>query len=66
MPHDDGMRKCAGVLAQRYDNMGGRVYYYGKPDSKIYDTAIKKLNYNNSNPINKRKILIERNRREIC
>lgn len=32
---------CAGAIAQRYEEMGGRVMWCGKPHGPIYDLALK-------------------------
>ena len=34
---------CAGALAQAYEAMGGRVFYFGKPHPPIYDLARRRL-----------------------
>ena len=34
---------CAGGLAERYQEMGGEAFYYGKPHPPIYDLARRKL-----------------------
>ena len=34
---------CAGALAQAYAEMGGRVFYFGKPHPPIYDLARRRL-----------------------
>ena len=34
---------CAGALAARYEALGGRVRYFGKPYPDIYDLALAKL-----------------------
>ena len=34
---------CAGALAQIYEQMGGRVLYFGKPHPPIYDLARRRL-----------------------
>ncbi len=34
---------CAGALAARYEELGGRVSYRGKPDPAIYDLCLKRL-----------------------
>ena len=34
---------CAGALAQAYEEMGGTVFYYGKPHPPIYDLARRRL-----------------------
>ena len=31
---------CAGALALRYEELGGRVQYFGKPHAPIYDTCL--------------------------
>lgn len=36
------IRYCAGNFAKQYESFGGKVHYYGKPDSKIYNTLISK------------------------
>ncbi len=49
-----GKRKeiCAGALALKYENFGGKVKYYGKPYKKIYQEC-----FNRIKSINKKKIL---------
>jgi len=32
---------CAGALAQRFEALGGRVRYYGKPHRPIYDASLR-------------------------
>jgi HAD superfamily hydrolase (TIGR01459 family) len=34
---------CAGLAAQKYQEMGGKIIYYGKPYKQIYEAAIKLL-----------------------
>jgi HAD superfamily hydrolase (TIGR01459 family) len=34
---------CAGAIAKRYEAMGGKVAYRGKPDRAIYDLAVARL-----------------------
>ncbi len=34
---------CAGAIAQRYESMGGRVAYRGKPDPAVYNLAVERL-----------------------
>ncbi len=34
---------CAGAIAQRYEEFGGLVHYYGKPFKPIYERVLKKL-----------------------
>ena len=43
---------CAGLLAEYYENIGGKVEYYGKPHKEIYQFTFSKIS------INKEKILI--------
>ncbi len=44
--HGDKRRYCAGYFAKKYQDLGGVVHYYGKPDRKIFDKAISILNIN--------------------
>jgi HAD superfamily hydrolase (TIGR01459 family) len=37
------MSPCAGLLAQRYREQGGRVIYHGKPDSAIFHRTARAL-----------------------
>jgi HAD superfamily hydrolase (TIGR01459 family) len=40
--HRGGVEEiCAGAIAERYEAMGGRVVYHGKPHRKIYETIFK-------------------------
>src|SRR3954469_19636186 len=42
--HRGGVEEiCAGAIAERYESLGGRVVYHGKPHVKIYDTIFKAL-----------------------
>lgn len=34
---------CAGMLALRYEELGGRVIYYGKPKPPLYETCLDRL-----------------------
>jgi len=34
---------CAGALAREYQKIGGKVFYYGKPYSKVYEDVLKKF-----------------------
>src|SRR3569623_1514122 len=44
MVHRGGVEEiCAGAIAQRYENFGGRVVYHGKPHGKVYDVIFKQL-----------------------
>ncbi len=36
-------RYCAGVIAERYEKMGGTAYYYGKPYPGIFEFALRRL-----------------------
>jgi HAD superfamily hydrolase (TIGR01450 family) len=40
-PHMGEMMVCAGALADAYEALGGRVAWYGKPYSAIYDHALR-------------------------
>jgi HAD superfamily hydrolase (TIGR01459 family) len=37
------LRYCAGYFAEQYENMGGIVYYYGKPYPAVYQEALKRF-----------------------
>jgi HAD superfamily hydrolase (TIGR01459 family) len=40
--HRGGIEEiCAGAIAERYEAMGGRVVYHGKPHRKIYEIIFK-------------------------
>jgi HAD superfamily hydrolase (TIGR01459 family) len=52
----DKNRYCAGIFSEQYENLGGKVYYYGKPHLPIYEYAIRNLN--RSSYIDKRRILM--------
>jgi HAD superfamily hydrolase (TIGR01459 family) len=42
-----GVRQiCAGAIAERYEDMGGDVRWYGKPDPTIYDECFRLLQIN--------------------
>jgi HAD superfamily hydrolase (TIGR01459 family) len=36
---------CAGALAIEYEKLGGRVFYYGKPFSSVYEAVCKIFHY---------------------
>lgn len=36
-------RYCAGYFAKRAEQLGGKVYYYGKPNTNIFQFAISKI-----------------------
>jgi HAD superfamily hydrolase (TIGR01459 family) len=42
-PVPGGVTEAPGVLARRYETLGGRVFYHGKPHAPIYRTAIERL-----------------------
>lgn len=35
---------CAGAIAQKFQEMGGKTYYFGKPHSTFYQECLKQLN----------------------
>jgi len=39
--HGDVAELCAGALADQYEQLGGRVAWYGKPHRAIYDHALR-------------------------
>lgn len=55
--HGKKIRYCSGTFAEKFKKMGGKkVYYYGKPDSKIFNAVINK--YKNRGIANKSRILM--------
>lgn len=50
------LRFCAGVLAEKYEKMGGSVYYYGKPFKALLESGIEILR--NFGIVDQRKILM--------
>ena len=44
---------CGGTIAQLYEDMGGKVFRYGKPYEPIYLNIEKKMNIKN-----KKKVLV--------
>jgi HAD superfamily hydrolase (TIGR01459 family) len=40
VPRGDKLVYCAGAVARLYEEMGGKVAYYGKPHPPIYETAL--------------------------
>ena len=46
------MMICAGMIAKYYEEMGGQVFYHGKPYPEIYQTVMKK-----TAPVKKSRIL---------
>ena len=43
----DNFMICAGLLAEYYESIGGRVEYYGKPFSEIYEHCYRKIEKKN-------------------
>lgn len=41
--HGDRMSICAGSLAHRYEQLGGDVFYHGKPYRPVYDRCVELL-----------------------
>ncbi|MBN9564634.1 MAG: TIGR01459 family HAD-type hydrolase [Alphaproteobacteria bacterium] len=41
--YQGGLALCAGSLAERYNQMGGHVIYFGKPHGSVYDHVFKNL-----------------------
>lgn len=41
--HGGQIGYCPGLAAQKYEEQGGEVIYYGKPHPPIYEAALKKL-----------------------
>lgn len=41
--HNHSTRYCAGFIAEKYEQMGGKVHYYGKPYPSIYELALKRF-----------------------
>jgi len=39
-PSPDGIVDAPGALAQRYEELGGEVFYHGKPHPAIYETCV--------------------------
>jgi HAD superfamily hydrolase (TIGR01459 family) len=39
---------CAGALAKEYENLGGKVIYYGKPFDSVYKTVCEIFNHPNN------------------
>ena len=38
----NGIRYCAGTFAKKYEEFGGMVHYYGKPEVRIFDALFNK------------------------
>lgn len=50
------LRFCAGVLAEKYEKMGGKCHYYGKPFPAIFESAIEMMK--ESGIVDRKKILM--------
>jgi HAD superfamily hydrolase (TIGR01459 family) len=37
------LQLCAGAYAKRYEELGGKVHYFGKPHANVYERAMKML-----------------------
>ncbi len=48
---------CAGALAQRYQDLGGRLIYAGKPHRPIYARALQLAERSFGGPIDRRRVL---------
>jgi HAD superfamily hydrolase (TIGR01459 family) len=46
--HGGAMRLCAGAVAQRYEALGGRTEYHGKPHAPVYARAFAALGVDRS------------------
>ena len=55
--HGGMMRWCAGALAKKYDELGGRSTIIGKPNSPVYEYAHDLLNQTAGKVLDKAKIL---------
>ena len=42
VPNGASLYRCSGVIAARYENMGGSVTYYGKPHAPIFSEALER------------------------
>jgi HAD superfamily hydrolase (TIGR01459 family) len=49
---------CAGALADRYEHLGGQVFWAGKPHLSAYGTAHEVANSLRGSPVEKSKILV--------
>lgn len=43
VPEGNEYRRCAGAFGKKYEEMGGLVHYYGKPDPKVFNNLISKF-----------------------
>ena len=53
----DSLIYCAGALARRYEELGGKVIYAGKPHAPIYERALMLAERAHGAPIGKRRVL---------
>ncbi|WP_421859784.1 TIGR01459 family HAD-type hydrolase [Oceanicaulis sp.] len=53
----DGLRYCAGALAQKYEEMGGTAVMAGKPHPPIYDLAYREIERLRGERLDKTRIL---------
>ena len=53
----DGLRYCAGALAQKYEDLGGKAIMAGKPHPPIYDLAYGAIERLRGEPLDKSRIL---------
>ena len=42
-PSPEGLLDAPGALAQRYEQLGGPVFYHGKPHAAIYESCLQAL-----------------------
>lgn len=54
---DNSEMLCAGVIAKEYEKIGGKVFYFGKPHAKIYETLINNFNKKFAQEIDRKKII---------
>lgn len=48
---------CAGAIAQRYEEAGGKVIWFGKPHRPVYDLCFDVLNRHRQEDVPKRRVL---------
>jgi HAD superfamily hydrolase (TIGR01459 family) len=41
--HGDAFRYCAGLFGAKYEEFGGKVYYYGKPNPRVFHAMLDKI-----------------------
>jgi HAD superfamily hydrolase (TIGR01459 family) len=47
----DNLLLCAGTYAKRYEDLGGKVHYFGKPHANVYKRAMSMLNIQDPNEV---------------